>query len=235
MAIQNQSAMNALADSARFLVAYPDATGGEFGVYPSDWNAGTCCGGAYRDNVDDLAFITAIIAQTSSHVSVNARKVYVAGFSAGGRMAFHVGCQLSASIAAIGVVSGSLVDAACVPRNSMPLIAIHGTEDPVVAFDEPAPPFPGAVPLAANALTPATQFWTALYKCTGGTRTVAAPHVFRNRFTTCTSGTDIDFFTIGGGTHGWPGGPVDPGAQPPMNEIRASLLIWQFFTRHTHK
>ena len=234
-AIQEQSAMNALADSALFLAAYPDGSSGDFGVYPSDWNAGTCCGGAFRDNVNDVAFMTAIIAQVSLHEPVNTRKVYVAGFSAGGRMAFHVGCQMSTAIAAIGVVSGSLVDDACAPKNPMPLIAIHGTEDPEVAFDEPAPPFSRAVPPAANAVTPATQFWTALYRCTGGTRVVVAPHVFRSRFTTCATGTDIDFYTIAGGTHGWPGGPVDPGSQPPMNEIRASLLLWQFFTRHTRK
>ena len=233
--IEQVSAMNALADSALFLVAYPDATSGNFGLSPSDWNAGTCCGGAYRDNIDDLALITAIITQASQHVSVNTKKVYVAGFSAGARMAYHVGCQLSGSIAAIGVVSGSLVDDACAPKNPMPLIAIHGTDDAEVAYDEAAPPLPGTVPVAARILPPAVQFWTALYKCTTGTRSPVTVHVSRNRFTACATGTDIDFYSIDQGTHGWPGGTVEPGNLSPMNEIRASFLLWQFFTRHTHK
>jgi polyhydroxybutyrate depolymerase len=224
------SAMDSLADANLFLVAYPNGTGGDFDLYPSDWNAGSCCGGAARDNVDDLAFITGLIAQMSAHVPVDARRVYVAGFSAGGRMAYHVGCQLSTTIAAIGVVAGSLVDDACAPAKGVPLFAVHGTDDPEVAFDEASPPPLGTVPLLAGNLPPAVQFWSALGKCTGGTNLTLSEHVVRTSFTACV-GAEIQFYAIRGGTHGWPGGPVDPGAQPPMNELRASVLMWQFFNR----
>jgi poly(3-hydroxybutyrate) depolymerase len=50
--------------------------------------------------------------------------------------------------------------------------------------------------------------------------------------TSCTGG-DINFYRIQGGTHGWPGGPDDPGDQPPMNEMKASVLMWQFFIAHS--
>lgn len=233
--VEDMSAMDALADSALFLVAYPDGTGGDFGLFPTDWNAGSCCGGANRDNVDDLAFVSELIRQTATHVSVNSKKIYVAGFSAGARMAYHVGCQLSATVAAVAVVSGSLVDGGCTPALPMPLIAMHGTDDPEVAYDEDAPPLHGVAPATASALPPSVRYWTALYTCTGGTRTPTTQHVTQTRFTKCTTGTDIDFYSIDGGTHGWPGGPVDPGSAPPMSEIRASFLIWQFFARHTHK
>lgn len=234
-AIEAMSKMDSLADANLFLVAYPNGTGGDFALYPSDWNAGICCGGANRDNVDDVAFIAEMIKAISTHVPVDAKKVYVAGFSAGGRMAYHLGCQLSDKVAAIGVISGSLVDDACRPKYPMPLFAVHGTDDPEVAYDEvAATPPPGAVPALANTLPPAVQFWTALGKCTGGVRTAAAAHVTRTRFTTCAS-TEVDFYSIEGGTHGWPSGAVDPGNQPPMNELKASVLMWQFFTRHAHK
>ncbi len=229
-AIEQMSAMDSLADANLFLVAYPNGTGGEFNLYPPDWNAGTCCGGAYRDNVDDLGFITALIAQMSAKVPVDPRRVYVAGFSAGGRMAYHVGCQLSATIAAIGVVSGSLVDDACVPTKGVPLFAVHGTDDPEVAFDEPAPPPIGVVPLLAGNLPPAVQYWTALNKCTAGTNLTVSLSVVRTVFTACPNG-EVQFYAVRGGSHGWPGGPVDPGSQPPMNELKASVLMWQFFNR----
>ena len=103
-AIEHQSGMDSVADAQRFLVAYPDGTGGQFDLYPSDWNAGTCCGAANRDNIDDLGFISAIIKMVAVHVPLDLRRVYVAGFSSGGYMAYHVGCQLSATVAAIGVV-----------------------------------------------------------------------------------------------------------------------------------
>jgi polyhydroxybutyrate depolymerase len=223
--------MDSLADAARFLVAYPNGTGGNYGLYPSDWNAGSCCGGAYRDNVDDLAFIAALITEVSKYVPVDAHRIYVAGFSAGGRMAYHVGCQLSATVAAIAVVSGSLVDYGCAPANAVPLWATHGTDDPEVAYDEPAPDPPGPVPSIADSLPPSVQFWSALNACTGGTAQATAADVAGTTFTPCTGAT-INFFTIVGGTHGWPGGPDDPGAQPPMNEIKASVLMWQFFLKH---
>ena len=92
-----------------------------------------------------------------------------------------------------------------------------------------------AVPAAAAPMPPSARFWVGLYRCTSGTPSLISTYTTRIRFTACATGTDIDFYKIQGGTHGWPGGPDAPGNLPPMNEIRASFLIWQFFARHTHK
>jgi polyhydroxybutyrate depolymerase len=233
--IEHQSGMDSVADAQRFLVAYPNGLGGEFGIFPSDWNAGSCCGGAARDNIDDVGFISDLIKTVASHVPLDTRRVYVAGFSAGGYMAYRAGCELSATIAAIGVVSGSLAADSCSPSKPVPLFAIHGTDDPEVSYDEAAPAPPGLVPTLADGLPPAVQFWAALNGCAAlnakGVRSVPATDVVQTNWTSCSSG-DVDFYSIAGGTHGWPGGPDAPGALPPMNEINASALMWQFFIRH---
>jgi polyhydroxybutyrate depolymerase len=229
--VEQQSGMDSLADASRFLVAYPNGTGGAFGFYPSDWNAGNCCGAAYRDNIDDLGFVTALIKEVSLHVPVDVHRIYVAGFSAGGRMAYHVGCQLAPAIAAIGVISGSLVDNGCTPAASVPLFAVHGTDDSEVPYDFDAPAPIGNVPPLADSLPPSVQYWTALNGCTSGADSTTSADVVRTIFTPCAA-ADVNFYTIEGGTHGWPGGPVDPGSQPPMNELKASVLMWQFFIRH---
>jgi polyhydroxybutyrate depolymerase len=229
--IEQQSGMDSVADASRFLVAYPNGSGGSFGLYPSDWNAGNCCGAAYRDNIDDLGFITALIQEVSAHVPVDARRIYVAGFSAGGRMAYHVACQLAPTIAAIGVISGSLVDNGCMPAITVPLFAVHGTGDPEVPYDLDAPAPTGTVPALADSLPPSVQYWTALNGCTSGSDSTTSADVVRTIFSPCTA-ADVAFYTIEGGTHGWPGGPVDPGSQPPMNELKASVVMWQFFIRH---
>ena len=200
-------------------------------VTPATLYAGTCCGGAARDNVDDLGFIAALIQQVSEQVPVDSRRVYIGGFSAGGRMAYHAGCQLASSIAAIGVVSGSLVDDGCTPSKPVALFAVHGTDDPEVAYNEDAPTPPGNVPPLADSLPPSVQFWTALNGCTGGSVQSSSEHVVQTTFASCT-GADVDFYTIQGGTHGWPGGPDAPGSQAPMNELKASVLMWKFFVRH---
>ena len=234
--IEHQSGMDSLADAQRFLVAYPNGTGGAIGLYPSDWNAGSCCGGANRDNIDDLGFITSLVAEVAAHLALDPHRVYVAGFSSGGYMAYHAGCQLATTIAAIGVVSGSLADDACTPAKPVPLWAVHGTDDPEVPYDEDAPQPPGPVPNVADTLPPSVQFWSSTNGCAvksaKNTVKLAAADVVFTHMTSCT-GADVDFYSIHGGTHGWPGGPDDPGAQAPMNEISATVLMWKFFIAHT--
>ena len=230
---QQMSQMDVVADSALFLVAYPQGSGGKFNIYASDWNAGTCCGGANRDKVDDLAFLTALIKEASGNVPIDAKHIYVAGFSAGGSMAYHAACQLPGTFAAFGVISGDLVDNKCAPAKPVPLWATHGTDDQEVAFDEPAALTPtGKVPTIAGALPPAVQFWITLQKCTGGAAKAASTHVSTTTMTGCVT-SDVTFNAINGGTHGWPGGPVDPGNQPPMSELKASSTMWTFFSKHT--
>jgi polyhydroxybutyrate depolymerase len=234
-AVERQSGMDSLADAQRFLVAYPNGTGGVFDLYPSDWNAGTCCGAANRDNIDDLGFIAALIKTVAVHVPLDSRRVYVAGFSAGGYMAYEVGCQLATTVAAIGVVEGSLADDSCNPAAPVPLFAVHGTDDPEVPFGQDAPSPPGPVPVLADGLPPSVQFWAALNGCTAttakGSAKSASANVVQTSWTLCVT-ADVDFYAIQGGTHGWPGGPDDPGALPPMNEMKASVLMWQFFIAH---
>jgi polyhydroxybutyrate depolymerase len=232
--IEATSRMDVVADSALFIVAYPNGTGGRFGVYASNWNAGTCCGGANRDNVDDLAFITALIKHTSQHVAVDVRRVYVAGFSAGALMAYHAGCQLSASIAAIAVVEGNIADENCRPSKAVSLWAVHGTDDPQVAFTEPsATSVSGTVPVVARALPPSVQFWAVQQKCTGGSTKTVSTAVTNSQITGCTSGAVVEFNKIVGGTHGWPGGTSVPGSLAPMNQLSSSNEIWKFFAKHT--
>ena len=234
--IEHQSGMDSLADAQRFIVAYPNGTGGAFGLYPSDWNAGGCCGAANRDDIDDLGFISALISTVSVHVPLDAHRVYVAGFSAGGYMAYHAGCQLSPLIAAVAVVEGALADDACAPRLPMPLFAIHGTDDPEVSYNEPAPDPPGSVPALAATLPPSVQYWSAMNGCAAKTAKAAVKNASADiqllTLTACTK-ADVSFYTIQGGTHGWPGGPDAPGAAPPMNEMKASALMWTFFIAHT--
>jgi polyhydroxybutyrate depolymerase len=235
-AIEHQSGMDSLADAQRFLVAYPNGTGGAFGLYPSDWNAGTCCGGANRDNIDDLGFIAALIAEINVHLTMDTHRVYVAGFSSGGYMAYHAGCQLATTIAAIGVISGALADDSCVPSKPMPLFAEHGTDDPEVPYDQDAPPPPGPVPNVADTLPPSVRFWSSTNGCAAKTAKsavkITAADVVQTSMTSCLA-ADVNFYAIRGGTHGWPGGPDDPGALPPMNEINATVLMWQFFIAHS--
>ncbi|MDQ6690113.1 MAG: hypothetical protein M3Z18_06345, partial [Gemmatimonadota bacterium] len=58
--IRQTSRMDSLSEVLRFAVAYPSGTNGG-GLYPTDWNGGTCCGAAARNNVDDVGFLAALV------------------------------------------------------------------------------------------------------------------------------------------------------------------------------
>lgn len=226
--VRRMSNMDALADSARFLVAYPNGTTGRLGL-KSDWNAGECCGTAESRNVDDVAFIHDLIAHLATQMPVDRRRVYVAGFSDGGRMAYRVACTIGAEIAAIAVVSGSLVDAHCVPSRAVPVIAFHGTADPEVPYQDSsysAPP--AAPPSAALDVPPAIRFWSGANRCQSPTLVRRSPHVTQTRFNRCAG--DLVLYTVEDGLHAWPGGAAD-GAEPTP-EISASRELWRFFTGH---
>ena len=62
---QRYSGMDAVADREHFIVVYPNVTGrGRFLV----WNAGTCCGRAPMQHIDDVGFIRLWKMSGSGHV-----------------------------------------------------------------------------------------------------------------------------------------------------------------------
>ena len=231
--IQLLSNFDSLADANHFIVAYPNGTTGQFG-FGSDWNAGECCGAAARNEVDDVAFLQAVIADISAHLPVNRRRLYVAGFSDGARMAYHFACQRARTVTAIGVVSGSLVDAHCSPALPVPAVIVHGTADEDVPISDPAstrlPVRPAADLLG---LSPSAQFWAVQNGCRTPQHRAEAPAVIETVFRVC-RGADLILYTIEGGTHNWPGGAPDGsnGAQP-TGGFDASKALIGFFLKHS--
>jgi polyhydroxybutyrate depolymerase len=228
--VQSQSGMDHLADSLHFIVAYPNGTTALFG-FGSDWNAGKCCGNAARSNVDDLAFLRGAVDDIAKHVAVDRRRVYVAGFSDGGRMAYRVACDAASMVAAIGVVAGSVVDDSCAPSRPVPVIVFHGTADSEVPFAA-TPEATTAGPLLPAAAPPSVRFWATTDGCQRSTARRESPHVTRIQFNACT-GADVVFYSIDGGGHAWPGGrrDGDDGVQP-TTELNASATMLRFFFRH---
>ena len=228
--VQSQSGMGRLADSLHFIVAYPNAIGGHFGL-GSDWNAGKCCGNAARNNVDDLAFLRGILDEVARHVPVDRRRVYVAGFSDGGRMAYRVACDESSMVAAIGVVAGSVVDDTCTPARPVPLISFHGTADREVPYGEPPEAQTTTPLLTAPGIPPSVRYWATANRCRGTTIRQAAPHITRVQFDSCAA--DVVFYAVDGGGHAWPGGERDGGdGSEPTHELSATSTMISFFLRH---
>jgi polyhydroxybutyrate depolymerase len=90
--VRNLTGMNELAEQEGFIVAYPQGTGVK--DRQLTWNAGQCCGFAYKNDIDDVAFIRELIAELSSQWDIDERRVYAAGISNGGMMTQRLACEL---------------------------------------------------------------------------------------------------------------------------------------------
>ncbi len=232
--IEATTNMDSVSEANRIVVAYPNGVAGAGGLFPTDWNAGSCCGAAGRENIDDVAFIKAMMTELSSKLPIDQRRIYVAGFSDGGRMAYRLACELSSQIAAIAVVSGSLKEDSCSPQRPVAVIAIHGTEDQIVPYDDDSetPPLATMTGVAAT-LPPSVQFWVSQNGCATASISAYAAHVDAMTFTGCT-GADVVFYAVDGGAHGWPV-LVDPSSDDPDESFSATAVINAFFRRHVLK
>jgi polyhydroxybutyrate depolymerase len=122
-----------IAEAEGFILVYPQ---GSTGLLGTGWNAGTCC---VSETVDDLGFISGIVAQVNATFSIRQDSVHSMGFSNGGFMTESIGCHFSHLFTSTASVSGDTILvwggqqalAACDALFTSPLsfLHIHGTGD----------------------------------------------------------------------------------------------------------
>jgi polyhydroxybutyrate depolymerase len=116
-----------LADSAKFVVAYPDGVG-------RAWNVnGGCCGRPGRDSIDDVGFVTAVVNDIAANVNIDPHRRYATGISNGGMLAYALACN-TGTFAAIGPDSATQLDRCAAPHPTS-VMHIHGTADPRIRYD----------------------------------------------------------------------------------------------------
>jgi len=225
----NMTRMNELADNSDFIVAYPEGTGVMKGIFLS-WNSGRCCGYAQQNEIDDVGFLISLINTMVENYSVNKDKVFIAGFSNGGMLAYRAGCEISDMISGIAVVSGALVVDNCEPKKPISVIAFHGTNDENL-------PYGGGVGNKSidKVYVPSTenimQFWAAENNCSINQKiSMSAEHVEKREYLNCSGNVEVVLYKIEGGGHAWPGGEKSLiMGDEPTEEIDASETIAKFF------
>jgi polyhydroxybutyrate depolymerase len=228
------SGMDAVADTDGFVVAYPQALirhGSGF-----DWNIpGVPLLGGHpvpAGAADDVAFVKGVVARLHALACIDLRRVDATGFSGGARLSSQLACDASTTFAAVAPVSGLRLPSPCPATRGVPVMAFHGTADPV-------DPYPGngqaywtySVPVAA-------QRWGAHDRCSvEPTRTHPASTVTLTTYSSCRDGAVVELYTIAGEGHEWPGGPAMAPAEirllgPQSRAIDADALMWRFFSSH---
>ncbi len=219
---------DALADAHGFAVLYPDGIG-------RSWNAGTCCGAAARDGVDDVTFIDALVTQIEQTLPIDRDRIYATGMSNGGMMAYRLACELPGRFAAIGPVAATMtVD--CSRALPTSVCHVHGLEDDVVRFHggiaargiahDVRPPVPGTI-----------AKWRTIDDCGGVTaRDDGSVHT---ETASGPSGATVTLVTLADAGHQWPGShELRPGfarmmrLDPPSTALDTTAMLWQFFAVH---
>jgi polyhydroxybutyrate depolymerase len=233
--------LNRFAEERGFAVAYPAG-------YRRLWHTDEhCCGPALAENIDDVAFIGAVIDGVQESVEIDAARIFVLGFSNGGRMAYTLGCQLSDRIAALAVGGASLGVTDCHLQRPVPLITFHGMSD---EFSPYAGGLGAAAPITVDQIgVPETvRLWAKLNGCDETPQTVLRQgSVTAVKYTGREPASEVIVYTIEGMGHQWPGHTVEITADRARElflpqyltklgqgtaEIDATALSLDFFERH---
>jgi polyhydroxybutyrate depolymerase len=213
------SDMNAVSDTARFLVCYPE------GINAS-WNVGWVFG----STADDIGFTAAMIDEFIDKYNVDKNRVYACGMSNGGFMSYRLACELPSRIAAIASVTGSMVPQAlssCKPGRPVPVMEIHGTSDNIVNYN--------GSPLISAPIPEVLKLWQKNNGCDDVPNKTFIPDTNPNDGTTterwiyqnCLDNGELIHYRVLNGGHTWPGSEL-PGMVTSL-DFNASTVIWQFF------
>ena len=234
------------ADSETFIVAYPEATRPDPTQPPSlrknppAWNDGSGRFHAAERNIDDVAFIRALLDRLATDYRIDRRRVFVAGFSNGASMAFRVGAELSDRVAAIAPNAGACWMEELQPLRGISLCYITGTADTLNPLEGGFPKLTvgggnrGGRPKAP--VRASIEKWTKSLGCPDQpVSDETANGVQTRRYGPGRDGAEVMFITVEGLGHHWAGGV----SQAPdflvgknTDKLTATDVVWDFFRQH---
>jgi poly(hydroxyalkanoate) depolymerase family esterase len=241
--------MDAQADAAGFLVAYPDE--------PTSANAEQCFNwflpADQARGSGEPALLAGIAGDVASAYAVDPERVYVAGISAGAAMAVILGATYPDVFAALGVHSGLEYQAATDVSSALsasasqgpdptqqgdaafaamganarpvPVIVFQGTADTVVA------PANGAQ-VASQWLETDTKAGASIATAATASGSAGGKSYTLTTYADAKSGAPwIEEYLVSGLAHAWSGGST-AGTYTDPDAPDATLLMWAFFASH---
>lgn len=228
------SGWHELAEREGFLVVYPQGTS-----FPQRWDAGTTWG---APGVDDVGFFRDMMDDLDAVAAIDRSRVYVNGFSNGGGLTLRIGCEVAEEVAALGTVAGAVVNIDdCNPSRPVPVMAFHGTADPVVPYEGGDMQCWllrwGAGVVDAPIYFVGAEDWVYIWATGNGcdpTLEVIPPQGDTRgiRYNRCDEDAEVILYTIEDGGHTWPGGWPIPGVGKTSSDIDATEEMWRFFQRY---
>jgi polyhydroxybutyrate depolymerase len=244
--------LNQFAHDQKVYVAYLEGSG-----LIQTFNAGSCCGSAQTGNVDDVAYVAAVLDDLQANAPIDGARVYATGFSNGAMMTHRLACALSgrlAGIAAVGGGSGQF-DAehreyyACTPARPIRILHIHGVNDRNYPIG--GGPGDGLSGASFYPIDATIADWIERNNVTNEgilesiTSTTACRRYAHPADPTRPSAPvtlcrvdppdvyDAANAIVFGGGHSWPGGVRSPASNSdvPVSDFNANAYLWTFFNR----
>lgn len=226
---ENSSRLHLTARATEYITIYPQG-------YRRSWNAGACCGQAFKSQVNDIKFVQTILADIATLRTLDRRRIFATGFSTGAQMSYRVACDLSQDFAAVAPVGAPLNPgpAGCHPTRPVPILHIHGLRDTVA-------PFAGGVGAIAEAGTlpsidKSISFWVEFNGCkkTDLENLIAGAKCVEHAG--CRANAAVVLCTIDKLGHNWPGNTysalLERTMGPSVPDIDATDAVIDFFFRH---
>ena len=211
----NDADMRAEAEANSFILVYPQ---GSCLNGASHWNP--CpIDGDNKSTADDVGFVEAMISEISSQYNLDMERIYAAGYSNGGMMAYGLANYKSDLIAAVASVSGTMLNCTGPTSHPMPVIHLHGTSDGVVSYN-------GSNDW--NSVQSTLDYWTSF------NNTISTPTINTDNtggmtiehyvYSQGDNSVSVEHYKYIGGDHVW------------FNELyqgqNASNLVWSFMSKY---
>ena len=123
-----------IADQEGFFLVAPDGTVDS--TQHRFWNATDTCCDFENTHVDDVAYLTGLVAEIEKKYAIDPKRRFVVGHSNGGSMAYRLACDAADRFAAIVSLAGPFFSDAskCKPSAPVAVQHIHGTADTTVPY-----------------------------------------------------------------------------------------------------
>jgi polyhydroxybutyrate depolymerase len=233
-----------LAPRDGFIAVFPEGTGS-----PVGWDIAPATSAHPNHDID---FMNAMLDALDAHQCVDTSRIYATGLSDGALFTSLLACTVAHRLAAFAPVAGAVMPTPCDPGRRVPILAFHGTADPILYFNggigtatlrhdlgqgpATSTTTPPPVDLNGKGYPANVKAWAKKDGCNlRPTDTKVAAHVVRRTYR-CPPGAAVDFYVVLGGGHAWPGSKISAALAsitgPSTFEINATDIIWQFFRQH---
>jgi polyhydroxybutyrate depolymerase len=218
-----------LADQNGFIVVYPNG-------HQQGWN--TCLQAetvpAKKQNIDDVAFIRALIAKFRADYSINPSQVFAMGYSQGGDMSYRLALEIPDEITAIAAIGANLPtedkNDCRASGKPIPVLIMNGTADLINPYNGGV----NAIGATLRSVQATAEYFAKLNRQINPPKTTRLPHQDSSDPTSVdrTVWNDSDkpevvLVTINEGGHTIP----QPKMGPTNKDLNGLVEIWEFFAR----